>query len=153
MKNRMKISDDYTNGAQPSKEELQRLADEGFKTVINLRTPGEEDQPLSPDEEGDIVRRLGMDYFQMPVSTTDMKPEQVDDYYQRFDHLARPVFGHCKSGKRSGAFYMMSEARRKGWTGQETLDKAEQLGFECDKPELREFVKNYVDSRVHAAGA
>ena len=30
-------------------------------------------------------------------------------------------------------------------SGEQTLRKADEIGFECEQEELREFVKNYVD--------
>ncbi len=44
----MQISDQVTVGPQPSEAELQKLTQQGSKSIINLRTEGEEDQPLSP---------------------------------------------------------------------------------------------------------
>jgi uncharacterized protein (TIGR01244 family) len=75
-----------------------------------------------------------------------MEPEQVDQFRQEFPALSKPVFAHCKSGKRAGAMVMMHMAVEQGMTGEQTLQKAEDMGFECDKVELREFVKNYVDN-------
>ena len=34
----------------------------------------------------------------------------------------------------------------KGMSGNEVVKKAEEMGFECDTPELEKFVKGYVDS-------
>jgi hypothetical protein len=31
-------------------------------------------------------------------------------------------------------------------SGDEALKKAEEMGFECDQPELESFVKNYVNN-------
>ncbi len=41
---------------------------------------------------------------------------------------------------------MMHQAVERGMTGEETLKKAEQMGFECDVPALKEFVTGYVDN-------
>ena len=41
---------------------------------------------------------------------------------------------------------MMDLAVKQGMSGEQTLQKAEEMGFECDKPELIEFVKKYVDT-------
>jgi hypothetical protein len=32
-------------------------------------------------------------------------------------------------------------------TGDAVIKKAKEMGFECDTPELEDFVKSYVDSR------
>ena len=41
---------------------------------------------------------------------------------------------------------MMAYGTEMGWSGDETLEKAKKLGFECDKPELEQFVREYVDN-------
>ena len=40
---------------------------------------------------------------------------------------------------------MMHLAVQAGWSGADTLQKAEEMGFECKQPELKEFVKSYID--------
>jgi len=88
-----------------------------------------------------------MEYLRIPVTKDDFSPHRVDDFRTKVNLVGKPVYVHCKSGKRSGAFVMMDLAVRRGWTGEETLKKAEEMGFECDVPELKEFVKTYVDGR------
>ena len=145
MEGPMRINEQLTVGPQPTEEQLKQLATEGFKSVVNLRMPGEEEQPLSPDQEGEKVRALGMQYLHIPVSKKAMQPEQVDSFRQEISRLPEPVFVHCHLGKRAGALVMMHTACEAGMSGDQTLERAEQMGFECDVPELKEFVQGYVD--------
>ena len=144
----MKINDQVTVGAQPTEDQLQQLGKQGFKSVVNFRTEGEEDQPLSPKTEGEKVKAAGMTYLHVPVSMKSMGPEQVDQFREKYAALAKPVFAHCKSGKRAGAMVMMHMAVEQGMSGEQTLQQAEKMGFECDQPELKEFVKSYVDGHA-----
>ena len=144
----MKISDQVTVGGQPSEDQLQQLGKQGFKSVVNFRTDGEEDQPLSPQAEGDKVEATGMTYLHVPVSMKSMGPQQVDQFRQKFPALPKPVFAHCKTGKRAGAMVMMHMAVEQGMSGEQTLQQAEKMGFKCDQPELKEFVKSYVDGHT-----
>ena len=144
----MKISDQVTVGAQPSEDQIQQLGTQGFKSVVNFRTEGEEDQPLSPKAEGEKVKAAGMTYLHVPVSMKSMGPEQVDQFREQYAALPKPVFAHCKSGKRAGAMVMMHMAVEQGMTGEQTIQQAEKMGFECDQPELKEFVKSYVDGHA-----
>lgn len=147
MQNTRKIDDHVTTGPQPDEEDIQKLRDRGFKSVVNFRTEGEPEQPLSPGAEAEAVKAAGMEYLHVPVSMESLKPETVDRFRERFSQLPKPVFAHCQSGKRAGAMAMMNVAHAKGMTGEQTLRKAKEMGFECDQPELMEFVKTYVDSR------
>lgn len=146
MIDRMKITENLSVGAQPSEEQLRNMAGAGVRTVVNLRTEGEQDQPLSPQEEGEKVRAIGMEYVHIPVSMQGMGPELVDQFREKLKQVPAPVFVHCHKGKRAGAFAMMHQAVESGMTGEETLKQAEQMGFECDVPALKEFVTGYVDS-------
>ncbi len=146
MQDTMKINDNVTVGAQPSEDQLQQLDQQGYKSVINFRTDGEDDQPLSPDAEGKQVRAQGMSYLHVPVAMGSMNTELVDQFRERYAALPKPVFAHCKSGKRAGAMVMMHVAAEQGVNGEQTIQKAEQMGFECEQEELRQFVRAYVDN-------
>lgn len=153
MQERIKLNDQITVGAQPTEEQLGELQRSGCKTVINLRTAGEDEQPLSPEAEGERVRAQGMEYRHLPVSIEAMGPELVDRFREEIEAVPGPVFVHCKSGMRAGAFSMMHLAVEQGWSGEDTLQKAEQMGFECKQPELKEFVKGYIDGHGGQARA
>ena len=138
MHDSMRINEQVTVGPQPRADELEQLREQGFKAVVNLRTEGEEDQPVSPEEEGQQVSSLGMTYHHEPVDAGDLREEQVDRFREKLAGLPGPVYVHCRSGKRAGAFVMMDQAVRHGMSGEATLQKAEEMGFECKQPELKQ---------------
>jgi len=150
MAQQIKVNDQVSVGPQPAADEIAQLSQDGFKAVVNFRTEGEEEQPLSPQAEAGKVESAGMEYVHIPVSPESMKPDVIDDFRERFEKLPKPVFAHCRSGKRAGAMVMMHLAVEQGISGDETLNKAEKMGFECDHPKLKEVVRSYVDSRVSA---
>jgi uncharacterized protein (TIGR01244 family) len=145
--NQMRISNDVSVGAQPTVDDLKTLVEQGFNSIVNLRAVSEEDQPLSPEREGEVVRQLGIEYVHFPVAMNDMRAEKVDEFRQRLGGIRKPAFVHCHIGKRAGAFVMMDLAIQNQMTGEQTLDQARQLGFQCDQPMLMQFVKQYVDQR------
>ena len=146
MARRIKLNEGLTvDIGQPTREELGHLAQEGFKTVVNLRTSGEQNQPLSPEAEGEVVRAAGLSYANIPVASTGPLPEQVDQFRQELAKLPQPVLVHCASGKRSGAFAIAHLARQDGLLGEDALAKAQALGFDWKSPELEGFVRRYVD--------
>lgn len=142
----MKLTEEISVGGQPGDEDLKQLAAHGFRSVINLRREGEEDQPLSPAEEESRARQAGLEYRHIPVSSDNLDAAKVDRFREELRQLPTPVFVHCAGGTRAGAFSMMDLAIRKGWSGEECLRRAEEMGFKCDKPELKEFVRQYIDS-------
>lgn len=148
MAQQMKVNSDVTVGPQPTENEIQKLGNQGFKSVVNFRTDGEDQQPLSPEAEGEVVDAAGMQYLNIPVSMQSMGSELVDRFREKYAELPKPVFAHCKSGKRAGAMVMMHVAVEQGMSGEETLQKAKEMGFECDQPQLEQFVRQYVDSHA-----
>ncbi|MCM2372129.1 beta-lactamase hydrolase domain-containing protein [Aporhodopirellula aestuarii] len=143
----MKLSDDVTVGRQPSESEIQSMAADGFQSIINFRTAGEDEQDLSPDAEGEQVKSLDMEYLHIPVSLDSLDASQVDAFREQYKALPKPAFAHCKSGKRAGAMLMMHTAVENGMSGDQALKQASEMGFECDVPELQNFVRDYVNSR------
>jgi uncharacterized protein (TIGR01244 family) len=142
----IKIDDRFSvSKTQPTEDDLKELKQEGFQSVVNLRTESEEDQSLSPQQEEEKVRELGMEYLHIPVSGKNLQPELVDRFRQEVSHLPSPVLVHCHTGRRSGAFVMMDTAIKQGMSGEETVQKAKDMGFKCDSPNLEDFVKNYVN--------
>jgi len=148
MPDRMKINEAITIGAQPSEAELKAMAEDGVKAVINLRADGEDMQPMPPEAEGKKVQAFGMKYITLPVAIKEAGPDLVDRFRQALAETPKPVFVHCRLGKRAGAFVMMDQAVQQGWSGQQTLDMAEDMGFECDNEDMEQFVKDYIDSRA-----
>ena len=146
-----KIGDSVSVGPQPSEDDLNELAEKGYKTIINLRTEQEEDQPLNPGAEGELVRAKGLEYRSIPVSMDTMEPALVDKFRSDLANLPSPAFVHCRSGQRAGAFVMMDQACRNNMSGADLLNQAKQMGFECDQPELKQFVCHYVDSHAKSS--
>ena len=92
-------------GGQPTPEQLDELAQAGYKTVVNLRTEGEEG-------DWDAAARsaeLGLDYRRLPISTADgldVTGATALDALLADDSL-RPMVVHCGSGNRVGALFAL----------------------------------------------
>ena len=146
MAHRIRIDDGLSvDTGQPTREELERLAQDGFKTVVNLRTAGEQNQPLSPEAEGEVARKAGLDYLHIPVVSTDPRPEQVDQFREKLSEYAgagaRPLrFREAVWCVRHSPSRQSARA-----VGEEALAKARMLGFDWKSPELRtRFVTRYL---------
>ena len=149
MENLKQIMADVTVGPQPMVDEFQQLQEQGFKSIINFRHDGEDHQPISPRAEGELVERMGMVYFNVPVSLGSLTPSLVDDFRAGLEKLPKPVFAHCKLGTRAGLMMMMAQGIEHGRSGEQTADECEKQGFKFNTAETRSFVTNYVDSRSH----
>jgi uncharacterized protein (TIGR01244 family) len=151
MKEEITINEDITSARQPAEEEIRKLPQRGFKSVINLRPAGEEDQPLTPETEEELVQRLDMEYLNIPVSNKEIPgEEQINQFRKALERMPKPIYVHCHRGKRSGAFAMIDQALKQGISGEEALQKAMSMGFECDVPQLKDFFVNYINQHTTA---
>lgn len=144
MDNAVRISQDFTVAKfEPGKNDFRRIAAEGFRSIVSFQTLDEE-QNLKPEEERRLAEEAGLAFLHHPVSSDSLSDEVVDRFREELEKLPKPSFLHCASGKRSGALVMMHIASEEGMSGEEVIERAESMGFECDTPELESFVKNYV---------
>jgi protein tyrosine phosphatase (PTP) superfamily phosphohydrolase (DUF442 family) len=97
----------------------------------------------APAEEAD-VKKLGMKYFHIPVSGQAPKDEQADEFLKITDDAKnRPVFIHCASANRVGAFFMIRRVLRDGMTFEAAKAEATKIGLQSAA--LEAFAKQYID--------
>jgi uncharacterized protein (TIGR01244 family) len=94
---------------QPSEEALGKLKALGFKTVVNLRTPGE--QPGGA-EEG-TVRAQGLRYVSVPIDTATFGAAEAAAVRAVLDDESdAPVLLHCTTANRAAAVWGVIEVQR-----------------------------------------
>ncbi|MEO6808665.1 MAG: sulfur transferase domain-containing protein [Isosphaeraceae bacterium] len=138
------VTPTITIGDQPTDADLEALKADGYAAVVNLRHPGEPDQPLSPDAEGEHVRSLGMDYLHQGVGGapfTDDGVKAVCDFLDR--HASDKVLVHCRKGGRAVALVLLQQAKTQGWPADEVLAKGDAMGLKVEG-NLRLMVEQYL---------
>ncbi len=132
---------------QPSVEELRALPGSGVAAVVNFRREAEPDQPLSPVEEGEFVRSLGLDYLHIPVGGAPITRPQVQAFGEFLHrHGGEAVLVHCKSGGRAAVMLMLERAEAEGWPNGEVLERGRQLGLNPPAP-LLPLVAQFLEQR------
>jgi uncharacterized protein (TIGR01244 family) len=132
---------------QPARTELEKLADEGFEAVVNLREEGEADARMSPAEEGEAVSACGMSYLHVPFSLGDPAAATVavDDFRREISGISGRVLVHCGSGRRAAALAAIHLGLKEGMRGEEVLAMARDWGCPLEPPQLADFVSDYVE--------
>jgi uncharacterized protein (TIGR01244 family) len=121
---------------------LQQAADEGYKSVLNLRSP---DEGGFLSDEGQLAVALGLQYVNIPVKPSEINDELTGKVLQQIDELPKPALIHCASGLRAGAIAFMNVATRQGMTPERVFERAHQVGFSCDaNPQMKQFFEQYV---------
>lgn len=134
--------EDLATAGQPEEEHLMRLAEAGYKTVIDLRTP-EEDPGF--DEPG-VVRRMGMEYVNIPVGHGMIEDETFELFRDLMkDPERRPVLVHCSSANRVGALLIPYLVLDEGKSTEEAEEVATKVGLQTD--ELKRAAFSYANER------
>lgn len=144
MESTKKINDQLTIAGKLAPEQLQQAASEGYKSVLNLRSP--EEEGFLKDEQQQ-VEAAGMQYVNIPVKPDGMTDKLTDRVLDQIDQLPKPALIHCASSMRAGAMAFMSVATRQGMTAAQVFEKAEEAGFDCDaNPRMKQFLEHYVST-------
>jgi uncharacterized protein (TIGR01244 family) len=142
IRNFMRVTPEFCTGGQPRVEHFAKLKEDGVKTVLNLRTPGEH----RADEEREAVAAAGLKYFNIPVVYMNPTDAQVDEFLRITDDPAnRPMFIHCTAAIRVGAFWMIRRVVRDGMSIDAAREEAAKIGLN-DAPHLHDFVARYLQT-------
>ena len=76
------------------------LAAQGFKTIIDLRTPAE-----GTNEEKQAAEAADLHYINIPVTGEGINQKQLATFTKVIENTAKPVLVHCASGNRAGAMW------------------------------------------------
>jgi hypothetical protein len=127
---------------QLSAEQLAaEIVGRGIKTVVNLGSEAETDEP--------VCRELGVNYVKCPVGDVwclcgqkapaqDEMPAGPYDLTALWklieDPASRPVLIHCQGGvHRTGAVAAMHRMRYQGWRAEDAIAEMDLFGFESHK--------------------
>ncbi len=142
MENLKKISEEITVAGQLTPEQFQQAAQEGFKSVLNLRSSSE--QGFMSDEQ-QLVQDAGMQYSNIPVNPNAISEELITEVLKRIDEFPKPALIHCASGMRAGAMAFMNLATHQGLTPAQVVSKAAEAGFDFNaNPQLKQFLEHYI---------
>jgi len=136
-----RINDNYYRGAQPESGDYGDLAALGVKTVIDLTRDGR-------DEESGLVRRAGMKFYRIPMTTSDRPSDTAVAKFLQLvnDPANQPVYVHCQGGRhRTGVMTAVYRMTQDGWTADKAYQEMKLYKFEGfpGHPTLKKFVFDY----------
>ncbi|QHG15495.1 sulfur transferase domain-containing protein [Nostoc sp. ATCC 53789] len=137
MSNTKKVSEDLSAAGQPTPEDLKQAAQEGFKSVLNLRSP---DEPGFLSDEQQQAQAAGLQYANIPLKPSEVNQELTDAAIQEIENLPKPILIHCAAGARAGGIALISNAISEGLTYEEISQKAQELGLNLEQPHLKQFL-------------
>ncbi|HUE80899.1 MAG TPA: protein tyrosine phosphatase family protein [Pyrinomonadaceae bacterium] len=137
------LSKGLTTGGQPSDQAFSKLAANGFRSVLNLRTASE---GIDLEEQRAAVEEAGMRYLHIPVAGRAPQADQVEAFISLVkDESNHPMFIHCGTANRVGAFMMIYRVVEHEWKEDKALDEAVRIGLRSE--ELKKFARDYIERR------
>jgi uncharacterized protein (TIGR01244 family) len=124
------ITDELAVTAQPSRADIRRFAELGYRTIINNRPDGEEAGQLSAAEAKAEAAGAHLAYVHLPVKVGEITAADVEAFHRALRDSPRPVVAHCKTGTRSYLLWAAGEAvagRRDPW---ELVGQAAATGYD-----------------------
>lgn len=121
-----KINDDLAIAGQISLEQLPQIVQDGFLSVLNLRSPQEKGFLAT---EHQTAERLGLHYSNLPLQLEAINNENTNDVLQEIDLLPKPVLVHCDSALRAAGIAFIHIATRQGVSLEQAFTKAQNLGL------------------------
>ncbi len=97
----IKLDNQFSYGPQIMPEDIEDMAADGFKTIINNRPDFEQaGQPLSADI-ATACAACGVDYHHIPVVPGKATMAHVEAFAKAMKAAQGPVLAFCKSGMRA----------------------------------------------------
>jgi uncharacterized protein (TIGR01244 family) len=121
---------------------LAELKHNGFASVINFRTEGE--QGANIEESKATAAKVGLKYIHLPFQTPTA--EIADAFLKAVaDPANQPVYVHCASANRVGAMWFIKRVKLDGWDVDRAMTEAEAIGLRA--PALKTFALTYVGAK------
>jgi len=126
-------------GGQPSVAQVEQAKAAGYKTIVNLRTPGER----GAWDEAAKAKELGMNYIAIPVAgAAGVNMENTRALMKVLgDKSNYPVMIHCASGNRAGALLAYNAAVIEGKPMEEALRIGRNAGLTSLEPMVRRILE------------
>lgn len=138
------LNENIATGGQPKAAAFAKLASNGYRSVLTLRTDNE-NVDLKRDRE--LAEASGMRYIQIPVVTAAPDPKHVEEFIRTVqDKKNYPMLIYCGSANRVAAFWMIYRVIAEGWAEEKAMEEAVKIGL--TRPELKAFVQSYLTSNI-----
>ncbi|MCP6762109.1 MAG: sulfur transferase domain-containing protein [Fischerella sp. CENA71] len=126
MKYTIQINENLATTGQVIAKQLEQAIQEGFKSVLNLRSP---DELGFVKDEQQVAETLGLYYANVPLKLETLNEELITAILKIIELLPKPALVHCAAGMRSTGIALLSIAVEQGLTLEQTLEFARNLGF------------------------
>lgn len=103
------LDSDFAIAGQITPEEVQKVADAGFKTIVCARPDNEEQGQPSYASIAAAAKQAGLKTVHIPISG-GLGEGALIRMEKALKELPRPMFGYCRSGARAGSLFSSAKA-------------------------------------------
>lgn len=121
------ISPDLAVSAQIEPEDVARLAEAGFKVLINNRPDDEIGADIDHNAMATAASAAGIEYHYLPFHPGQITPELISDF-GRATQGQKPVIAYCRSGNRCTVLWALNQAGKRSEA--EILETAAKAGYD-----------------------
>ncbi len=139
------LTDVVKIGGQLSEADVQLLAGQGIKTIINNRPDNEAPFQVSSSALAQIASDHGITYYHIPMAG-GVSPDMIKRSIEAYSAAQGPVMAFCKSGMRSAALWCFAHVKDIGVD--DVLTRTEQAGFNLET--LRASLNAYLEETAES---
>ena len=114
-----RVNDQLACAGQPTEDQLNGIADDGYQVIINLALTGT--KYSLPDEAGSVAG-LGLTYHHIPVQFDSPQIRELEDFFALMEqHQNEKILVHCAANYRASCFtglYLLATRQ----VGQDEMD-------------------------------
>lgn len=121
-----KKNDEYlSTSGQPTEDEFNLIANEGFEIVINFRP---EEEMIYVFDEKQLVENLGLKYFQIPMTFDTLNNKILSKFFEILDqYKGKKIFVHCHKNIRVSVLIILYRLIILGWEREVALKEFSQF--------------------------
>ncbi|MBD2435850.1 beta-lactamase hydrolase domain-containing protein [Nostoc sp. FACHB-110] len=121
-----KINDELAISGQITADQLTQVSEDGYKSVLNLRSP-EERGFLKNEQEK--VEFLGLQYINFPTNLDEINHQVALKVFQIINQSSKPTLIHCDDSIRSAAIVLLYIATKQGIAFEKAFQQTINLGL------------------------
>ncbi|MCM0593577.1 MAG: sulfur transferase domain-containing protein [Gloeotrichia echinulata IR180] len=121
-----KINGDLAIAGQITADQFTQIADDGYRSVLNLRSP---DETGFLAHEQEKIECLGLHYVHFPIKAEEINHQIAIQVFQTITELPKPVIIHCDNAIRSAAIMLLYIANKQGIEFEKAFQRTINLGL------------------------
>ncbi|ABA22657.1 conserved hypothetical protein [Trichormus variabilis ATCC 29413] len=121
-----KINNELAIAGQITPDQFQKITEDGYKSVLNLRSP---DERGLLDNEQEKLEFLGLRYINFPMKFEEINNRTTLQILQTINELPKPLLIHCDNSIRSSVLALLYVATKQGITFEKALELSSNLGL------------------------